>query len=110
LLNRLRVAIDNLSLKQCPRRSQHVRVSDTAAARRFPHDGGGTGVASEDPQDGCYEPCSTFTELVTEQVRTLDGREGATAAEIAVGDVGLIEPDRDQPRVVRGTQPQLLDS
>jgi hypothetical protein len=26
-----------------------------------------------------------------------------------LGQFGFIEPDRDQPRVVRGTQPQLLD-
>jgi len=27
-----------------------------------------------------------------------------------IGDVALIEPDRDEPRVIRAAQPQLLDS
>ena len=63
----------------------------------------------EDPSNGCYESCGAVVRAVTKEVSALDRCERAATADIAIWDFALIQPDRDEPRVVRGAQSQLLD-
>jgi hypothetical protein len=52
-------------------------------------------VSPEDPHDGSDQPARAFVTAVAEQVRTMDGRERATGTDVSVGDLAIIEPDRD---------------
>lgn len=52
---------------------------------------------SENPPDSLHKTRSAVITPVPEQVNPLDQREAPAAADLAVRDVALIEPDRDKP-------------
>jgi hypothetical protein len=66
-------------------------------------------MSSEDLKDSFDEPRGAVIGAVTEQISTLDGREGTATADVPVRDFAIIEPDWDKPRLIWAPEPHLLD-
>jgi hypothetical protein len=72
--------------------------------------GRGAGGTRQDLPNGGGKPGSGFGDPVAEQIRGLDGCQGAAAAEVAVRDDTFIKADWDKPWDLRAAQPELVYS
>src|SRR6266568_5160271 len=64
----------------------------------------------QDTKNSRNKPCNILVVVITEQVSALNRRQGPASADVPVGDITVVESDRDKPWLVWGAQSQLLDS
>jgi len=62
------------------------------------------GTVPENPQHGCHQPRSSRAVAAAEEIDMVDRCQRATASQLGVWYLTIIEPDRNKPRVVRATQ------
>jgi hypothetical protein len=85
------------------------KILDSIGNQLGPSSSYGIRMPPEDSQDSRDEPRRAFAVAVAEQVSLLDGRERTTATNVDVGNVAVIEPDWNEPRVIWTALLQLPD-
>jgi hypothetical protein len=69
----------------------------------------GRWIEAEESTDRGHESCYCYVAVLAEKIYSLKRGERPPAAEVNIRHRGIIESNRDQPRYVRTSLPQLLD-